>query len=449
MHEIIRSSTEKLLDAKLKDLDVRLLEITECPSEKLPEWVNVTKHFKNVYKRKWIACNFMEDRFLKKNQEWLREEVFLPYRSDTQSSTRRSTKEFMELSERSKRRKTLELRKNVNAEELTYAAQISQRAVGNKDVAKVIQEATKSPTRATKIRKAIASSSQTTITKKHTAEEALAIFVEANLSMSQYKVIQQANKAVYPCYKYVQLAKQECYPPRLVSEMYAEVKLQDLVDHTARRICKYLEEVLETYCGKENDFVLLFKWGCDGSQQSQYKQKFDNSEDSDANLFISSLVPLRLMAQKKVIWQNPHPSSPRFCRPIRMRYIKETRDISNEEVKYIEEQTENLQGTIISEIIIIKHVLVPTMVDGKVCNALTDTASTQRCYICSKTSKEFNNLDVEKSENPETFKFGLSILHARIRFFEFLLHLFYKVKAEVKLGRVTLKNDKEKIKLAK
>lgn len=75
----------------------------------------------------------------------------------------------------------------------------------------------------------------------------------------------------------------------------------------------------------------------------------------------------------------------------------------------------------------IKHVLIPTIVDGKVCNAATNTTSTMKCYICGETSKHFNNLRKKKEENPETFKFGLSILHARIRCFEFLLHLSYKL----------------------
>ncbi|GLV45144.1 hypothetical protein CBL_05246 [Carabus blaptoides fortunei] len=154
----------------------------------------------------------------------------------------RPSKEFVQSSDRSKRRKTLELRRNVPLDELTYAALMSHRAAGNKDTAKVITDIIKSPTRATKFRKAVASGSQCPTTKKHLPEEALAIFVEANMTMSKYEVIQQANKDVYPCYKYIQKAKRDCYPIKSVGETYAEVKLQDLVDHTTKRLCKYLEE---------------------------------------------------------------------------------------------------------------------------------------------------------------------------------------------------------------
>lgn len=67
------------------------------------------------------------------------------------------------------------------------------------------------------------------------------------------------------------------------------------------------------------------------------------------------------------------------------------------------------------------------MVDAKVCNAATDTLSSMRCYICKATSKEFNKLEQRREEDPETFKFGISILHARIRFLESILHLSYKL----------------------
>lgn len=57
------------------------------------------------------------------------------------------------------------------------------------------------------------------------------------------------------------------------------------------------------------------------------------------------MVPLRLMCGTKSIWTNPTPSSPRFCRPIRIRFVKESNDITNDEIKYIEQQAKELQKT--------------------------------------------------------------------------------------------------------
>lgn len=69
------------------------------------------------------------------------------------------------------------------------------------------------------------------------------------------------------------------------------------------------------------------------------------------------------------------------------------------------------------------------MIDGKVCNAVTSTTSAKTCYLCSLTSKSYNNLDQVKQTEviEDRAKFGLSTLHAWIRMFENLLHLSYKL----------------------
>ena len=197
-----------------------------------------------------------------------------------------------------------------------------------------------------------------------------------------------------------------------------------------------MDEVLDKLSAQEKcSLELLSKWGCDGSQQVQFKQKFHNEMDAcDKNIFQSSFVPLRLRTNingvKYIVWQNPVPSSPRYCRPIRIRFVRETNDITNEEIEYVENQIKTLMKTEVPTsrgVLHIKHFMSPTMVDATVCNAATSTSSTMRCYICRETITKFNNLSLGKEENPESLKFGLSILHARIRLFESLLHLSYKL----------------------
>jgi len=106
--------------------------------------------------------------------------------------------------------------------------------------------------------------------------------------------------------------------------------------------------------------------------------------------------------KKKFLWQNPVPSSTRFCRPIRIRFLHKTTDVTNEEIQFIEKQVSSLKKTdipIASGVLIrIKHILLPTMVDAKVCNAATSTSSTMRRYICGNTSKNFNNLKIKKEK---------------------------------------------------
>jgi hypothetical protein len=53
-----------------------------------------------------------------------------------------------------------------------------------------------------------------------------------------------------------------------------------------------------------------------------------------------------------------------------------------------------------------------------------------RCYICGETSKDYNNLSIKKEVTPEALQFGLSILHVRIRLFESILHIAYKLHVQ-------------------
>lgn len=186
----------------------------------------------------------------------------------------RPTKEFKELSDQAKRRKTKDLREQIPCEELTYAAQMSQRAAGHGDAAKVMKDMTLTPTRAKKYRTRYSSTENQV--KKHTPSQALAIFVEADLTRKQYEVIHSANKNIYPCYSLIKKAKKDCYPREesmRVTETCAEINLQDLLDHTSARLCMYLDEVLDSLNEEEiSSLELLSKWDCDGSQQ-QFKQK--------------------------------------------------------------------------------------------------------------------------------------------------------------------------------
>jgi len=59
---------------------------------------------------------------------------------------------------------------------------------------------------------------------------------------------------------------------------------------------------------------------------------------------------------------------------------------------------------------------------------MTNTSS-QSCYICGGTPKNFNDIDNIKKRhvNPQHFKFGLSTLQAWIRFFECIIHISYRL----------------------
>lgn len=72
----------------------------------------------------------------------------------------------------------------------------------------------------------------------------------------------------------------------------AEINLQDLLNHTAIKLLMYLEELIQNLNKTECETLeLISKWGCDGSQQAQFKQ-LESNADSDANIFQNSMVPV-------------------------------------------------------------------------------------------------------------------------------------------------------------
>ena len=80
----------------------------------------------------------------------------------------------------------------------------------------------------------------------------------------------------------------------------------------------------------------------------------------------------------------------------------------------------------------VEHDLKLTMVDGKVCNTLTGTSSTLRCFLCKATSSQFNDIQSMQSMQSRVvdlkgLHFGMSVLHARLRFLDFVLGLAYKI----------------------
>ncbi|XP_050525962.1 uncharacterized protein LOC126896864 [Daktulosphaira vitifoliae] len=288
----------------------------------------------------------------------------------------------------------------------------------------------------------------------YTADEALAFIVDNQLTKQQYMNIRlgakKRNCDIYPSYEKIFSAKQKCYPDNVkISESGCIIPLQNLLDHTTKRIFQ-IPAINEVKIGKKL-LEMFYKWGCDGSSgQAQYKQKFnDNPCTTDQTMFMFSLVPLELRCcsddsndSSDVIWKNSMPSSTRFCRPIKYKFMKETIESTKEEVKEIEKQISKLNTTYVlfnDEYFEVKHTLIFSMVDGKVCNSLTGISS-QKCFICGCKPTEMNDIEAVKYRPciTENYKYGLSTLHAWIRFFEYFIHLSYRL--EIKTWQVKAVN---------
>lgn len=142
------------------------------------------------------------------------------------------------------------------------------------------------------------------------------------------KLSLEKSSILYLTYKFVLESKTECYPNNIkITENGATVELQALLDHIAQRILSFQSEVIKNLSAEKiQGLYLICKWGYDGtSSQSNYKQKCINEETYDENFFhFSCLLQVSFVAIGKktniIVYKNPRPSSPRFCRPIKINF---------------------------------------------------------------------------------------------------------------------------------
>lgn len=199
----------------------------------------------------WQKVNRKEKIFFQKYKEWLNMPIFFPVAVTSQkvltNTGGRPSIEFAFCSQRSKRRKTEEIRAKFTSDELAYAIQISLRSAGQLDASKVIKEVTMtSPSRTLKYRNALKSTTESTLSE----DAALSVLVEYKFSKSQYQGLRSISKEnhckLYPSYKKVVQAKIRCYPPStaiIITEHSAEVHLQALLNHTVERIL-FLQDIV-------------------------------------------------------------------------------------------------------------------------------------------------------------------------------------------------------------
>lgn len=393
----------------------------------------------------WKKHNRSMDKVLASNAEYFNKPLKLNvdvHSFSTTTKTGRKPIAFETSNVVSKRRKTAAIRKNYQVTELSFATEMKLRETNQTDAAKLLQEATQTtPSRATKIRDSWRKATEKPV-NSYSDLEALALIVDNNFSTKQYKKLQlgakKRNANIYPPYSKVLEAKKRCYPSDdfiTVTDTEIDVKLQQLLDITAARIIEANESKLANFTDEELlNIEMIVKYGMDGSTGNpQYHQKFENDDGSksDASIFMSSLVPIKAGTKNKVLFQNPRPSSTRLCRPIHIQLASETTELAIREKNYLENQIRNLEPTQITwneRKILISYNMLLTMVDGKICSSLTETSSAARCYICKAKPTQMNNLKVVQQLDSNSFQFGLSTLHAWIRFMEYFLKVAYRLK---------------------
>ena len=414
---------------------------------------NIVINFLKNLRLKWKTVNRNKNLFLSKYEGWLAVKVYKNPANETpkKSRGRPRAESFQGSSEKTKRRKTAEL-VNITPQRLTYATSRVLRMEGQSRLAKSLaQISTENPS----------TSSENNTELCFSANEALALILDCGLSKRGYqnlrnKTLEKKSK-VFPPYNNVRSAKEECLPSPenwLVTDYSAEVTLQDLLDHTTRRI-------LEVASFSEADFEieqfkLICKVGFDGTTgQSVYKQiRSDNQERNvvfESCLFVTCMLPLKLSGKTEaneeiILWKNNKPSSPLFCRPIRFKFIKETTEVLVQEEQYLKDAIQKLGPTQVQNNVSVIHDVSITMIDGKVASSLSlVTNSMQCCSLCGASPKLMNDIEEvsKRSLSNDGIMYGLSTLHAWIRTMECCLHLSYKMP--IKKWQARTKEEKAKV----
>lgn len=347
--------------------------------------------------------------------------------SSVGTMTKRSRKPFEDLGSKQKKRRSDD-HKGTDSSELAHLAVIRLKEDGRDDIASVIEHMLKHPEIAAKLNEIIKKPKTSVI---FTPEKALGLLLSLKLTKWQYITMREACiredvKDLYPSYFKVQQAKVQCYPSKqsmIITDSSAKITLQDLLDITAKRILESLDHDVQY-----KHLTLISKWGFDGaSNQNRYKQKMDSDQD-DSSIFMTSLVPLKLMNGEETIWTNPKPCSALYCRPVQFTFVKESEAVVLRHKNEMDNEIKNLIPTVCNTNKV-SHQLMMTMLDAKICTYLSEAKSNASCYLCLAKPTEMNNLDNVKLKSVSTaaLDLGLSSLHARINMMECLLHISYRL----------------------
>ena len=147
--------------------------------------------FTLVLQRFWTKSSRNHIRFIQANSEWLKCELKLPTQEQNKTIGR-PIKDFENSCERSKRNKIKTIINTISSSEMIQATQTSLHSSGNRIAANLLKESIKTPTRALKIKKAYDNSLNVII--PYTNDEALAFFLDNNLTKQQYSTIHYKKK---------------------------------------------------------------------------------------------------------------------------------------------------------------------------------------------------------------------------------------------------------------
>ena len=241
-------------------------------------------------------------------------------------------------------------------------------------------------------------------------------------------------KRILPLYYELQAEKSKCRPPGIEVHGSHEVvvPLQSLLDHTVERLLEncdlqiQIDRLLELNDGQPLLIEFLYKWGMDGTQGLSKVKQLADSEHMPGALYATNMVALQLVSivngKIYILYDNCLCNSSKAVRPIRHLYQKESTEIIKTEDQRVKNEINNLCKYEWTQNVCVGYIGFQSMCDQKVCNAVNDNSSSQRCPFCLAGPKDFHQIGLFFKANVDAMgELCLSILHVGIRSTE---HIF-------------------------
>lgn len=236
LFEILRSKMTEMNAATINAVDI-LFDFVR--SKMGSKWKNEDEAFEASLRKKlsgfgstlnakWKACKSTEQAFKKKEDSWLNRIFSMPEIEARRSSDSdesqlssdgkrgRKFKNFYDLSDRSKLRRTEEIRRSSSPEELLFSASSELYKRGERVLANVISDISRFPQSELVTVKKFLRQPKLEIGTTATPEKAVDLLIQTRDSKDQYKQHRkfalQNGSTVYPPYYKVLEAKKRCYP---------------------------------------------------------------------------------------------------------------------------------------------------------------------------------------------------------------------------------------------
>ena len=136
----------------------------------------------------------------------------------------------------------------------------------------------------------------------------------------------------------------------------------------------------------------------------EYKFVTEKARKDESTVFLTTAVPLKLKAvlktgQKILVWKNPKPGGTRLCRPVKLKFVKETPQVILAEKSRLEQCFASVPDLKVDigeeEPITIKFRakdFMYTMVDGRVVNVFSNSSNSS-CRLCKAPPSRLNDID--------------------------------------------------------